>query len=79
MSATNSLLHRFSVYESIIPTSFRLSVLVPIYNERHVVEASLRRVLALEHALINGLEVIVVDDGSTDGTGEILQRLADGY
>ena len=76
MNATNSLLHRLTAYESIIPTSFRLSVLVPVYNERHVVEASLRRVLALEHALINGLEVIVIDDGSTDGTGEILQRLA---
>jgi peptidoglycan/xylan/chitin deacetylase (PgdA/CDA1 family) len=46
MSATNPLLHRLPVYESIMPTSFRLSVLVPVYNERHVIEASLRRVLA---------------------------------
>ena len=76
MSATNPLLHQFPVYESIMPNSFRLSVLVPVYNERHVVEASLRRVLALEHALINDLEVIVVDDCSTDGTHSILQRLA---
>src|ERR1043166_45068 len=57
-------------------TSFRLSVLVAAYNERHVVEASLRRVLALEHELISSLEVIVVDDFSTDGTWEILQQLA---
>ena len=57
-------------------TSFRLSVLVPVFNERHVVEASLRRVLALEHELISSLEVLVVDDQSTDGTWEILQRLA---
>lgn len=57
-------------------TSFRLSVLVPVYNERHVVEASLRRVLALEDELISSLEVIVVDDQSTDGTWEILQSLA---
>ena len=76
MSTTNPLLHRLPVYESIMPNSFRLSVLVPVYNERHVVEASLRRVLALEHALINDLEVIVVDDCSTDGTHSILQRLA---
>jgi len=58
------------------PTSFRLSVLVPVYNERHVVEASVRRVLALSHPLIRELEVIVVDDCSTDGTSEVLQRLA---
>ncbi len=57
-------------------TSFRLSVMVPVYNEKHVVEASLRRVLALEHPLISTLEVLVVDDWSTDGTWEILQRLA---
>src|SRR5882724_5179217 len=57
-------------------TSFRLSVLVPVYNERHVVEASLRRVLALNDDLISSLEVIVVDDQRTDGTWTILERLA---
>ena len=57
-------------------TSFRLSVIVPAFNERHVVEASLRRVLALEDDLISSLEVIVVDDRSTDGTWPILERLA---
>jgi len=50
--------------------------MVPVFNERHVVEASLRRVLALEDGLISSLEVIVVDDQSTDGTWPILQRLA---
>ena len=72
-----SLLQRLPLYESTIATSFRLSVLVPVYNERHVVEASLRRVLNLRHELISNLQLIVVDDFSTDGSREILQRLAD--
>jgi glycosyltransferase involved in cell wall biosynthesis len=57
-------------------TSFRLTVLVPVYNERHVVEASVRRVLALNNPLIRELEIIIIDDRSTDGTSEVLQRLA---
>jgi glycosyltransferase involved in cell wall biosynthesis len=57
-------------------TSFSLSVLVPVYNERHLVEASLRRLLALKDDLVRSLEVIVVDDCSTDGSWEILQRVA---
>src|SRR4029079_11969783 len=72
-----SLLYQLPVYEDTVATSYRLSVIVPVYNERHVVEASLRRVLALEHELINSLELIVVDDTSTDGTLEVLKRLAD--
>jgi glycosyltransferase involved in cell wall biosynthesis len=70
------LLEYVPAYESTIATSFSLSLLVPVYNERHHVEASLRRALALEHELIKRLELIVVDDCSTDGSNEVLQRLA---
>jgi glycosyltransferase involved in cell wall biosynthesis len=52
-----------------------LCVIVPIYNERHLVETSLRRLLALTHVHIRSLQVIAVDDGSTDGSGEIVERL----
>ena len=50
-----------------------LSVLMPVYNERATIETAIERVLAAE-ALVDGLELIVVDDGSTDGTRELLDR-----
>jgi glycosyltransferase involved in cell wall biosynthesis len=55
---------------------FALSVLVPVYNERHLVEASLRRVRKLDTELISSLQIVVVDDCSTDGSWEVLQRLS---
>ena len=57
--------------------AFRLSVVVPVFNERYVVEASLRRLLDVRSELISSLEVIVVDDASSDGSGEVLRRLAE--
>ena len=62
--------------EDSISTSFSLSVLVPVYNERYLVETSLRRLLALRDDIIHSMEVIVVDDCSTDGSWEILQAIA---
>ncbi|MDX1632047.1 MAG: glycosyltransferase [Thermoanaerobaculia bacterium] len=53
-----------------------LSVVVPVYNERFLVRELLERVLAVEIDGIRDLEVVVVDDGSTDGTREILEELA---
>ena len=44
-------------------------VIIPTYNERENIEPILDRVLAQPH----GLEVLVVDDGSPDGTGELVE------
>ena len=53
-----------------------LSVVMPVYNERYLVAESIRRVLAVSSPQISRLDLIVVDDASTDGTREILRRIA---
>ncbi len=52
----------------------KLSVLIPLYNERWTLETIIRRVLAVPLDL--ELELIAVDDGSSDGSWEELQRVA---
>jgi glycosyltransferase involved in cell wall biosynthesis len=52
-----------------------LSVIVPVYNERNTVGEIIRRMRLVELPIDR--EIIVVDDGSTDGTDKILAALAD--
>ncbi len=56
-------------------TATSLSVLVPVYNERYLVETSLLRLQALaESPMLKRVQVIVVDDCSRDETPEVLGR-----
>ena len=57
-----------------------LSVVIPVYNERFLVRESIERVLAAAPGWhgISEVEVLVVEDGSRDGTRELLRQYAHG-
>ena len=55
------------------PSSQGVTLLVPAFNEENGIEGVLRRLAALDLGVQT--EVLVVDDGSTDGTGERLEQL----
>ena len=55
----------------------KLSIIIPVYNERPTVEQLLRRVLAAPVPGDMERELVVVDDGSTDGSRDVLAQLKD--
>ena len=54
-----------------LPAELRLSVVVPAYNEQGTIEEVIRRIR--QHAC--GIQIVVVDDASSDGTADVLARL----
>src|SRR5438874_4494556 len=53
------------------PNGFRLSVVIPVYNERPWIRELVRRVAAVPIPK----EIVIIDDASTDGTRDILREL----
>lgn len=58
------------------PGAVTVSVIVPVYNERHLVAASVAGVLAIQDPAIAALQVVIVDDRSTDTSWSIVERIA---
>ena len=54
----------------------KLSVLMPVYNERKTLAEIVSRVLNQRIGDIDSLELVIVDDASTDGSTEIIEQLA---
>ena len=54
-----------------LPEDWKLSVVIPAYNEKNTIRAVVEKVLGTPYRK----EIIVVDDGSDDGTREELQSL----
>ncbi|MBL8860886.1 MAG: glycosyltransferase family 2 protein [Planctomycetes bacterium] len=51
-----------------------LTIVLPAYNEALRIGATIDKVLAYAQGRFDRLELIVVDDGSTDGTGDLVER-----
>lgn len=53
-----------------------VSVFLPAFNEAGNLEGAVRDIVAAGAAELDDYEILIVDDGSTDGTGELADRLA---
>ena len=53
-----------------------LSIVLPMYNERENIELAASEAVRVGHLMAPELEVIVVDDASTDGSGALVDTMA---
>src|SRR5262245_43619307 len=58
------------------PTAPSLSIVVPIYNEEDNVEPLVRRLITVTRHLASTSEILLVDDGSRDGSAQRVSQLS---
>ena len=56
-------------------TEMKISAVIPVYNEIDTIEELIARLRAVLSQLDHDFEILVVDDGSTDGTAQRLEDL----
>jgi glycosyltransferase involved in cell wall biosynthesis len=61
-----AVVRKLGIYE--LPAGFKLSVAMPVYNEK----ATIREIISRVRRVPLPIEIVIVDDGSTDGTRDIL-------
>lgn len=70
MNISNNLLHKQDKLKQ------SLSLILPVYNEKDLVTSALNRCLESLFKDFSDFEIILLDDGSNDGTGEIMDELS---
>jgi len=58
-----------------VPVGYRISIVLPAFNEEDNVVTAVTRALATGSRLCDEVEVIVVDDGSRDGTADLVRAM----
>lgn len=77
-SVVGAVAYAYNVaYASIVPSDIDVSIVIPCYNYKQYVSAAIESALAQVVDAGIKYEVIVVDDGSTDGSANVIGQYAD--
>ncbi len=56
-----------------------LSIILPAYNEAKRIESAVERIMEFMNSNFQDFEIIIAEDGSTDGTDKVAEKLAEKY
>ena len=62
-----------------MPKDVKLSICVPAFNEERSLKGAVEDLMLALSGLVNELEIIIIDDGSTDSTAQVAEQLSDKY